>query len=306
MTQASKNTPAAPDIEGLTFGGWTEDNSLIEQALRKLSFKTDTNFIETVRKGGADIEHVKVWYKVDVLNQEVPDHKIYHIDHGVVTQPDYRPEITRYAYDAEGNVTNSITYRSQKHPEHQSTEMKEPLSYFYVILGLEIAGVTRFNIGTCDLTDTEYGDPFTNAYAMALKRVAANFGLGIDLYFKENEQRYGRFKLFINSVIEAVKQNLLPLDKAKQAAKELKRGEMSWGSAVNMLKHVKRQGQKNGQANAPQQPAEQPKAPPKEHTQSNAKPKTPPKPKNSPKPKPRTKPMPKPRTNGTNGQAQKQ
>ncbi len=52
----------------------------------------------------------------------------------------------------------------------------------YVRVALTIAGVTRENVGFEDSQTDTFGDPFSNAYAMALKRSAALFGIGRALY----------------------------------------------------------------------------------------------------------------------------
>lgn len=52
----------------------------------------------------------------------------------------------------------------------------------YVRVALTIAGVTRENMGFEHSATDSYGDPFSNAYAMALKRAAALFGVGRTLY----------------------------------------------------------------------------------------------------------------------------
>jgi len=68
-----------------------------------------------------------------------------------------------------------------------SGEVKEVLSIggkIAVVYRLTIDGVSREAIGYEDDTDGLYGDPFSNAEAMAFKRAAAWFGLGLYLYDK--------------------------------------------------------------------------------------------------------------------------
>ena len=53
-----------------------------------------------------------------------------------------------------------------------------------VVYRLAISGVSREAIGYEDDIENLYGDPFSNAEAMAFKRAAAWFGLGLYLYDK--------------------------------------------------------------------------------------------------------------------------
>lgn len=51
----------------------------------------------------------------------------------------------------------------------------------------EDKSVTRMATGIEELTCSSYGDPSSNAEAMALRRACAKFGLGRDLWRKERE-----------------------------------------------------------------------------------------------------------------------
>ena len=57
----------------------------------------------------------------------------------------------------------------------------------FVRVALTIEGITRENIGYEEEEKSGYGDPFSNAFAMALKRAAALFGLGRHLYDKDDK-----------------------------------------------------------------------------------------------------------------------
>jgi hypothetical protein len=76
-----------------------------------------------------------------------------------------------------------------------TSEIKEVGSVagkIFVRVAMTIEGVTRENIGYEDEKSSGYGDPFSNAYAMAFKRAAALFGLGRHLYDKDDKQQSGR------------------------------------------------------------------------------------------------------------------
>lgn len=62
-------------------------------------------------------------------------------------------------------------------------EVKQLGQYVVVKVSITIGGVTRSNTGVDLLEDNHsYGDPISNAVAMAFKRAAAMFGVGRDLY----------------------------------------------------------------------------------------------------------------------------
>ena len=59
----------------------------------------------------------------------------------------------------------------------------------FVRTAITINGVRRENIGFENSTTDSYGDPFSNAFAMAFKRTAAMFGLGRYLYHGGHRQK---------------------------------------------------------------------------------------------------------------------
>lgn len=61
-------------------------------------------------------------------------------------------------------------------------EVKELAKMIVVTVALTVDGVTRENTGCEDLDIKGFGDPVSNAVAMAFKRAAALFGVGRDLY----------------------------------------------------------------------------------------------------------------------------
>ncbi len=70
------------------------------------------------------------------------------------------------------------------HPEWtvEIVEVGQMTGYIYVRVALTINSVRRENIGFENSSTDSYGDPFSNAYAMAFKRACAMFGLGRYLY----------------------------------------------------------------------------------------------------------------------------
>ena len=59
----------------------------------------------------------------------------------------------------------------------------------FIRTAIAINGVRRENIGFENSTTDSYGDPFSNAFAMAFKRTAAMFGLGRYLYHGGHRQK---------------------------------------------------------------------------------------------------------------------
>lgn len=59
-----------------------------------------------------------------------------------------------------------------------------------VATSVTILGVTKGNVGDEDEEKEDWGTPALNAYAQALKRCCALFGMGLDMYYKE--ERAGR------------------------------------------------------------------------------------------------------------------
>lgn len=57
----------------------------------------------------------------------------------------------------------------------------------FIKVAMTIAGVTRENIGYEDDEKSGYGDPFSNSFSMAFRRVAALFGLARHLYSKDDK-----------------------------------------------------------------------------------------------------------------------
>ena len=66
-------------------------------------------------------------------------------------------------------------------------EIGEIAKKIYVRVALTIEGVTRENVGCEDEELKGYGDVFSNATGMALRRAAALFGLGRHLYDKKGK-----------------------------------------------------------------------------------------------------------------------
>ncbi len=58
----------------------------------------------------------------------------------------------------------------------------------------EDKSLTRMATGIEEINCSSYGDPSSNAEAMALRRCCAKFGLGRDLWRKENKQRSNNSK----------------------------------------------------------------------------------------------------------------
>ena len=70
-----------------------------------------------------------------------------------------------------------------------------------VTVSITVDGITRENIGFEELDTSSYGDPFSNAFAMAFKRCAAMFGVGRHLY---KGPEYEPFRLATNEQLEQV------------------------------------------------------------------------------------------------------
>lgn len=75
----------------------------------------------------------------------------------------------------------------------------------------EDKSLTRMATGTEDVDCSSYGDPSSNAEAMALRRCCSKFGLGRDLWRKENKS---------NSNISQISKSKKPLPKGQITQKE--------------------------------------------------------------------------------------
>lgn len=58
-----------------------------------------------------------------------------------------------------------------------------------VVASLTVLGITKTNVGDEEEEKKGYGSPSTNAYAQALKRTCALFGLGLYLYDKDADKK---------------------------------------------------------------------------------------------------------------------
>lgn len=71
----------------------------------------------------------------------------------------------------------------------------------FVRVAITIGGVTRENVGYEEESMNGYGDPFSNAYAMAIRRAAALFGIARHLYDKGDAGRSGSSRQYPQAVI---------------------------------------------------------------------------------------------------------
>jgi hypothetical protein len=79
----------------------------------------------------------------------------------------------------------------------------------------EDKSLTRMATGIEEINCSSYGDPSSNAEAMALRRCCAKFGLGRDLWRKENKQRSNNKPLVIEEKPKPLQIGAKPLQIAE-------------------------------------------------------------------------------------------
>lgn len=146
----------------------------ITAALRLVIPNTHPEFFKVRMQGSETITYIP-WHRVrEALDQFAPGWELSIKEVGSVTGD--IPAQT----DTQGNV------RRPARPH---------FTRVYVVIVLSIptcdGRVQRMATGYEDFDKDGYGDPFSNASAMALGRAAAMFGLGIDLYDKDKRAQIG-------------------------------------------------------------------------------------------------------------------